>query len=247
MKSFLFENVIINTADNIVEIKDVLNTLITEKKSKYISFINPEIFMQQQINEDLHSYFKNSKYNFIDGIGLLYAINKKLGTSFDIRNRYPGTDFFTYLPNKEIKVFLYGSKTGNAIKAKEKIESNYFNIKITGTLDGYTKYDDDELIATINNTNSDILIVCTGCPKQELWIKNNLNKLSVPLVFGNGGAIDFWSNSVKRAPDFLINHGLEWLYRLFQNFTFNRISRQSKLFKFLIKYKLKKYRIEEIQ
>lgn len=247
MKSFLFENIVINSADNIDEMKAVFKSMIEDKKAKYISFINPEIFMQQQKCKELHDYFHNSKYNFIDGIGLLYAINKKLGTSFDIKSRYPGTDFFTYLPEREIKIFLFGSKPGNAIKAKEKIETKYPYIKISGCLDGYTEYDNDELLTLINTTQSDILIVCTGCPKQELWIRSNLEKLSIPLVFGNGGAIDFWSNSVKRAPEILINHGLEWLFRLFQNFTFKRISRQLKLIMFFIKYKLKKYQIEELK
>lgn len=245
MNTFLFENINIHSPDSIVELKNIFETLLNKKETQYISFINPEIFMQQQNNLELHKYFEDSTFNFIDGIGLLFAINHKCGTNYGIENRYPGTDFFEYLPERNIKIFFYGSKPGNAEIAKKKIEEKYPNINIVGTQDGYTKIDENELIEKINCLSPDILIVCTGCPKQELWIKNNLSRLCVPVVFGNGGAIDFWSESVKRAPSFMINHGLEWLYRLFQNFTLKRISRQSKLFSFLIKYKFNKYMIEK--
>ncbi len=62
-------------------------------------------------------------------------------------------------------------------------------------------------------------------------------------MFGNGGSIDFWSNNVKRAPQFMIDMGLEWLFRLFQNFTPERIRRQSKLVDFLVKYVRGQYNI----
>ena len=180
-------------------------------------------------------------------IGLLYAINQKYKTHFDSNYRYPGTDFFEYLPkDRKIKVFLYGSKLENVTKAKSLIEEKYSNISIVDYFDGYSKISDDELIEKINTSNPDILIVCLGCPKQEFWIQKNFYKINAKIIFGNGGAIDFWSGSVKRAPDFFIKHGLEFIYRLFQNFTFKRIKRQLKLFKFFFNYKMKKYNIEKV-
>ena len=142
--------------------------------------------------------------------------------------------------------FFYGGKLENVIKAKELIESKYENISIVDYFDGYTEITDAELIEKINSSNPDILIVCLGCPKQELWIQQNYEKINAKIIFGNGGSIDFWSGSVKRAPDFFIKHGLEFIYRLFQNFTFKRIKRQLKLFKFLFNYKFNRYNIEPI-
>lgn len=82
---------------------------------------------------------------------------------------------------------------------------------------------------------------------QEKWIWENKSKLSVPVVFGNGGAVDFWSDSVRRAPDFMIKHGLEWLFRLFASFSFKRLRRQMKLVKFLVKYKRGGYDVREMR
>lgn len=245
MITYEIENVPIHFFDNKDEIKDIFEALLCNGKNK-ISFINPEIFMQQQKNEVLHNYFLSCNYNFVDGIGLLKAINKYCNTTYNYENRFPGTDFFTYLPNRKIKFFFYGSKMENILKAKAIIEKKYDNCEIVDYFDGYTPIEDDVLINRINSSGANILIVCKGCPKQELWINNNFDKLKVNLVFGNGGSIDFWSGAIKRAPNFMIKHGLEFIYRLFQNFALKRIKRQSKLIKFLFLYKLKKYNITKI-
>ena len=245
MFSYKIDQIAVSFAENKAEIKNTFYSLLDSKKNK-ISFINPEIFMQQRKDSELHNYFESCKYNFVDGIGLLYAINQKFKTHYDSSFRCPGTDFFEYLPeDKKIRIFFYGSKLENVIKAKELIESKYENITIADYFDGYSSIREEDLIAKINAAEVDILIVCLGCPKQEFWIKKNFDKLNVKIVFGNGGSIDFWSGAVKRAPDFFINHGLEFIYRLFQNFTFKRIKRQLKLFNFFFSYKLGKYEIEE--
>lgn len=246
MHNYQIDGIKISFADNSKEMKEMFSIMLDGEK-QIISFINPEIFMQQKKSGTLHSYFEKCKYNFVDGIGLLYAINKKCNTNFGFNYRYPGTDFFTYLPeNMDVNIFLYGSKRENVIKAKEKIEENYKNIKVVDFFDGYTLIEDEELLSRINNSNPDILIVCLGCPKQEQWIEKNYDKINAKIIFGNGGAVDFWSGAVKRAPSFFIKHGIEFIYRLFQNFTITRIKRQLKLFCFLINYKLRKYDIKEI-
>lgn len=247
MFSYKMDGIIISFPESIQKMKDLFGNLLNENKN-IISFINPEIFMQQKKSITLHKYFEKSKFNFIDGVGLLYAINSKFNTKYDTSFRYPGTDFFEYLPNdRMIKVFLYGSKKENVIKAKEKIEVQYNHVKVVDFFDGYTQIEEDKLIEKINNSKPDILIICLGCPKQEEWIERNYEKVNVKIIFGNGGSIDFWSGAVKRAPQFFINHGIEFIYRLFQNFTITRIKRQLKLFKFLFNYKLGRYEILKIE
>ena len=95
----------------------------------------------------------------------------------------------------------------------------------------------------INNSVPDIVIVCLGCPNQEMWICRNISKINAKIIIGNGGAIDFWSGNVKRAPSFFIKNGFEWIYRLFQDFSIKRIKRQLKLLKFVWNVKTKKYTV----
>lgn len=247
MKKYLFEEILLSVPSDLEEMKNVFFRMLESSEQSVISFINPEIFLAQQKNRNLHEYFKNANYNFIDGINLLYAINEKCGTSYAARDRYPGTDFFDYLPdNRKVKVYLYGSKIENLEDAKLRVESAHPNVKIIEWTFGYTKFDGDFLVEKINAANPDVLIVCKGCPLQEQWISENRNKLNAKIIFGNGGAVDFWSGNTKRAPDFMIRLGLEWLFRLFASFSFKRVVRQLKLAKFLLSYKRGLYDVREI-
>ena len=62
---------------------------------------------------------------------------------------------------------------------------------------------------------ADIVVVCFGAPKQELWIKKNMSYFpSAKMMIGVGGALDVWAGSKIRAPGFIRALGFEWLWRL---------------------------------
>ena len=228
-------------------IRTYFNNVLTSSGQHIISFVNPEIYLTTKSNPFMMWYLQQTEYNFVDGNGLLMVINKKLGTKFGASDRFPGTDFFTYLPtDRNIRIFLYGATEENNLKAAEKIHSDFPNIAISGRLNGYSDKTDEEIISLINESGADILIVCLGCPNQECWILKNKENLHTKLIFGNGGAIDFWSGNIKRATNFMIRHRLEWLYRLFQDFSFKRIKRQSKLLPFAMRIIGGRFTVEEI-
>lgn len=85
--------------------------------------------------------------------------------------------------------------------------------------------------SSVNIPKVDILFVAFGSPKQEIWIYENLEKLPVKVVVGVGGAFDFISGKVKRAPAFIRNMGFEWLFRLISQPW--RAKRQTALIKFI--------------
>ena len=246
MEKYLIESIPLSFTDNREELIAKFTDMLVNGTKNLISFINPEIFLAQEKNNLLHEYFLSTKYNFVDGVNLLYAINKAFKTSYGVKERLPGTDFFDYLPtDRNISVFFYGAKEENCILAKEKIEEKYINVSIVDYVDGYSKLSDEEIIEKINSKNVDIVIVCLGCPNQEKWIKANFERINAKIIFGNGGSIDFWSGKTKRAPEFMINMGLEWMFRFFASFSWQRVKRQAKLVKFLIKYKLGLYNISK--
>lgn len=247
MKQYCFEGIPLTVPESLAEMRELFSRLLAERQRTVISFINPEIFLAQQTDSALHDYFAHTQYNFIDGIGLLRAINRALGTHYGTESRFPGTDFFDYLPDDRIcRIYLYGSKIENLESAKIRLEETHPNIRIIEWTFGYTKFDGDFLVQKINAARPDILIVCKGCPLQERWIAENKSKLNVPLVFGNGGAVDFWSGAAKRAPAFVIRHGFEWLWRLFASFSLKRLKRQLCLVRFAVNARCGKYDVKEI-
>ncbi|MBU0668026.1 WecB/TagA/CpsF family glycosyltransferase, partial [Patescibacteria group bacterium] len=114
------------------------------------------------------------------------------------------------------RIFLLGAAPTVAAKAKVKLEKKY-NCTIVGTDDGAATPDNYyNLRELINSAEPDILFVAFGAPKQEIWLARNLAHLkSVKVAIGVGGAFDFVSGAVKRAPHIFQKLGLEWLWRLF--------------------------------
>jgi N-acetylglucosaminyldiphosphoundecaprenol N-acetyl-beta-D-mannosaminyltransferase len=108
----------------------------------------------------------------------------------------------------------------------------YPGISIVGALHGYFT-DDEETVRTINASGADILMVCLGNPHQEEWIEKHFDRMNAKLIFGNGGALDFWSGAATRAPQWVIGLGLEWLYRLMQDRSWKRLRRQLRLLTFV--------------
>lgn len=248
MHNYYIENIAVHIPQSVLEMERIFDDMIFDNSMKHqISFINPEIFIQTCKDQTLRDYFQDCDYNFVDGVGLLLAINHSIDEAdFQGKDRYPGTDFFSYLPkDKIIRVFLFGAEEANNIEACNRIGRQYPNIEICGRINGYTEMTDEEIVETINDSNADIVIVCLGCPRQELWIKKNAEMISAKIIFGNGGAIDFWSGAVKRAPYFFMKYNMEWFYRLLQDFNWKRIRRQLKLIPFFVKIMTKKIAIRE--
>ena len=88
-----------------------------------------------------------------------------------------------------------------------------------------------EWTEALKSKKVDILFVAFGSPKQEIWIADNLNKIPAKVVVGVGGSFDFISGKVPRAPKFVRNLGLEWLFRLIIQPW--RIKRQLSLLEFI--------------
>lgn len=215
---------------------DLINILLNENEKNVISFINPELIYEAYFNKKLAIYFnKICKYNFIDGIGIL-IIKWIFGENLYPRNT--GTDFMDSISKFALKnkqtIFLLGGKEKVILKARENLLKKYPKLLISGHHHGYfSNSETKNLISYINSKSPDILIVCLGFPKQEFFIMDNLSNLNARLLFANGGALDFISNNVKRAPLIIRKIGFEWLWRLFQDFSFTRIQRQIKYVPFV--------------
>jgi N-acetylglucosaminyldiphosphoundecaprenol N-acetyl-beta-D-mannosaminyltransferase len=121
------------------------------------------------------------------------------------------------------------SEAGYELAAKSKIKMQ--NAKLQFKMQNYTKYD-DAFITSLKDRHIDILFVAFGFPKQELWMREHVGKIPVTVMMGVGGAFDYFSGEVPRAPAFLRRVGLEWLYRLIRQPW--RVRRQTALLDFAL-------------
>ena len=188
--------------------------LMAERRAAYVVTPNPEIVMLCRDDPAAMQAVQGADLVLPDGIGVIYGA-KILGTP--LRAKLPGIDFASALMaqmGQEGKsVFLLGAKPGVADAAAEKMRERFPGLVIAGTNDGYFQ-DDDPVVEKINAAQPDLLLVCLGAPKQELFMKNHLDELHIKLMIGLGGSLDSFAGTVKRAPKWMIRCNLEWLYRL---------------------------------
>ena len=189
--------------------------IIRENKKAYIVTPNPEIVWICRQNEDLRHAINGAYLVLPDGIGIILGA-RILGVPLRC-GRVPGIEFATSLFDEMAKsgrsVFLLGSKPGIAEEAGEKLAVKHPGLIIAGSADGYFT-DDESIIARINAGNPDVLLVCLGSPKQEMWMAQNIGRLNTHICAGLGGSLDVFAGKVSRAPVFFQKLGLEWFYRL---------------------------------
>ena len=206
-------------------------TLISERRAAYVVTPNPEIVMACWENPDALEAVAHADLVLPDGVGIVYGA-KILGTP--LKGKLPGIDFATELMRRLSKrggrVYLLGAKPGIAEKAGERMKVQFPGLEICGTHDGYFQ-EDAPVIEEINSLQPDLLLVCLGAPKQELWMRRNGPVLKVGLMAGLGGSLDVFAGTAKRAPVFFQKLGLEWFYRLIKEPW--RFKRMMKLPKFL--------------
>lgn len=182
----------------------------------YIVTPNPEIIVMAQKDEDLKRILNQASLAVPDGIGL------KLTT--DIECYTPGIDLMEKLIKRSLDygftIGFLGGKLGVADQAAKCLRKKYPGVKIV-----YTGSD-----GAVDKC--ELLFVAFGAPKQEKWIAKNLPKLKVKVAMAVGGSLDYLSGRVPRAPQFLRQIGLEWLFRLIVQPW--RIKRQFALVKYLL-------------
>lgn len=207
------------------EVLEFINTSLSENAKKYyIVTPNPEILVIANKNADYKRVLNEAELALADGIGVIIA-TRLMGNG--LKQRITGVDLLEsicrYFADKPVTTSYLGAGPGVAELAAERLQKKYTGLKVGWIAQEYF----DELSAK----KTDILFVALGSPKQELWINKNLNMLNAKVVIGVGGAFDFISGNVPRAPRVLRKFGFEWLFRLIIQPW--RITRQLSLIKFI--------------
>lgn len=195
-----------------------VSSFLTDKGAHTIYTPNAEIMMAAQRDAHLKDILKSADLLVADGAGVVLA-SKLLGRS--VPEKVSGIDLimecFRDFSRKHTRFYLLGSKKGVAEAAAQNMERDYPGIEIAGCMDGYFREDEeDEIISRINASDTDILLVAFGAPRQEKWIDRNKERLNVKACIGVGGSLDILSGKTELAPAFFRRNGLEWLFRLYK-------------------------------
>lgn len=199
-----------------IEALNRIENFIQEGSPHQVITLNAEILYRATQEVALMNIINQADLVTPDGAGILWAA-KTLGQP--MAERVTGIDLLQniaqYAPEASWRLFLYGGAPGVAAKAADCLTAKHPGIQIVGTNHGYIPPEEQGLLLEdIKKAKPHILLVALGAPRQEYWIKENLNFLGVPVAIGVGGSLDVIAGNAKRAPHWMQKAQLEWLYRL---------------------------------
>ena len=157
-----------------------------------------------------------------DGASIVMACRKLKAKSQPVE-RIAGWDLFSFemekLNKRGGKCFFMGSSEKVLGLIRQRVAVDYPNIQVETYSPPYkpefSKEDNESIIEAINQADPDLLWIGMTAPKQEKWTYTHWKELNVHCHVGPIGAVfDFYAGTVKRAPLWWQEHGLEWLYRL---------------------------------
>lgn len=209
---------------NVTNISDTVNYIcenINELKGNYICVSNVHTTVMAYENEKYRKIQNSGIMALPDG-GPLSTVSRKKG--FKDAERVTGPDLmgevFKISEEKGYTHYFYGSTDETLEQLKNNLNKKYPKLNVVGMYSPpFRKLLDNEekeIIRKINDTNADFVWVGLGAPKQEMWMYRNKNKIN-SLMLGVGAGFDYYADRIKRAPKWMQENNLEWLYRLIQD------------------------------
>lgn len=166
-----------------------------------------------QLRESVHS----CDIINIDGMGVVLGA-RFLGHS--VPERVAGVDLFHELLKmstvNKLSVFLLGAEQEVLTHTVNNVLDSYPELILAGYHHGYFWDDEQAIVDKIRASGAQLLFVAITSPKKENFINRWKDQLGVNFVMGVGGTFDVVAGKVKRAPKWMQQYGLEWLYRVIQ-------------------------------
>lgn len=170
-------------------------------------------------NKELWLYLRRSDFVIADGMPIVWLSHLARDP---LPARVTGADTVPLIckrcAEEGLSIFVLGGTADADEVALEHLREMAPDLKIAGLNTSVVRLEDDQgpLLREINAAKPDILFVALGNPKEELWMGRYVGQLNVGVVMGVGGTFNFLAGKVKRAPKWMQDHGLEWVFRVWQ-------------------------------
>ena len=199
-------------AVNHAEAASHLEDLLISQQLGYTVAINAEKILKYAAEPGFSEIIDNSIFPYPDGSGAVLGLRWLHGKLSEKVNM--PVLALEVANNLGIDTFIIGANEDNHLRAINNIRDKYPQINIVGHLHGYHDY--ETFISAIKYSRPKLILVAMGSPKQEQFAAQSLSEIDFGIVIGCGGALDIIAGALKRAPIFMINNHLEWLFRLYK-------------------------------
>jgi N-acetylglucosaminyldiphosphoundecaprenol N-acetyl-beta-D-mannosaminyltransferase len=187
---------------------------VDERARKTVHFANAATLNLAADDAHYRVTLNDADYVYGDGTGVRWAARLR---GVKLQSNLNGTDLVPALIEGRpgIRVFLLGGTDELIEAAARQFRKHFPQANLVGAHHGYFDHaDSGEIIAHINSTQPDLLLVGFGNPLQERWIARHRHLLDVPLTAGVGGLFAYWAGTLTRAPEVYRRLGMEWLHIL---------------------------------
>lgn len=216
-RTYLFESVPFDKLSKKQFLKTIDNWL-SKRKKKLILNMNTFGVVTFLSNSKYANVINSADLVYLDGWGPVLAsklLNEHLKERINVGDFID--DLLTILNKEELSLYLLGSDDKTVRRTKDTIEGKYPKITICGAHHGFFSNKEERMIINqINRRRPHLVLVGMGLPKQELWIYRNWGILPSAIYMGVGGVFHYIARTKSRAPKWIRNSYLEWLYRFFQ-------------------------------
>lgn len=182
-----------------------------------ITYLNAHCTVMAENNPRYKEILNRQDLVYADGQGVVWGA-RVLGAHLPCRSTGADflPDFCKKFAEKGYRLYFLGAEPGVAEGAAKKLTEMVPGLQVVGTHHGYlANVDNDQLVAEINSARPDIVIVGMSVPLQEEWVEKSYSSLDVPVLWSVGALFNFVSGDLARGPSVLVDHGFEWLCRLF--------------------------------
>lgn len=187
------------------------------RESRYVTICNVHVVVSASRDASYREVINGSDMATPDGAPVAWMLRRQ---GFPGQARISGPDLMWALceraANEGVPIYCYGSTEATLGLLKGRLPAAFPNLQMTMESPPFralTAEEDAAAVARINDSGAGIVFVGLGCPKQERWMAEHRGRVNAVMI-GVGAAFDFHAGTVRRAPAWMRDNGLEWLHRL---------------------------------
>ena len=207
---------------DVVDMNDamaVLSSLIRARRSAYVSLVTAHGVMDARRSREVEAAFNEADLAVPDGMAVVWSLAL---AGYKGARRVYGPDLMSEACSRSVvsgwRHFFFGGDQGVPENLASSLCRQHPGLSVAGCLSppfGKWKHDDERrLIAAIEESDADIVWVCLGSPRQEVWMRQNTHLLPRSVLIGVGAAFDFLTGRKPQAPRWIQRAGMEWMFRL---------------------------------
>ncbi len=202
---------------------DAIDQMVAAGSGGYVVTPNVDHVVLAETRSDLQRAYEDASLSLVDGMPLVW-LSRALGHA--LPGKVSGSDLMVPLlqraADKHWRVFFSGGEPGVGEEAAQCLRQSMPGLQVVGTDSPPYGFDKDPLmerraLSAIRDAEPQLVLLALGCPKQELLMHRWYQELSPAVLLGIGASLDFVAGHVRRAPAWMSQVGLEWVYRMTQD------------------------------